>query len=91
MKKPRYSGTRMERVEGIRFADPQSAIYSTRLFVGSRHLGPMPGPEKVSRRKQVLKRMTEQAGREAIAAIEGDLRDNENASIRKNTTVRVEN
>ena len=32
----------------------------------------MPGPEKVSRRKQVLKRMTEQVGREAIAAIEGD-------------------
>ena len=60
----------MERVEGIRFADPRSAIYSTRLFVGSRHLEPTPG--KVSRRKQVLKRMTEQVGREAIAAIEGD-------------------
>jgi len=60
----------MERVEGIRFADPHSAIYSTRLFVGSRHLGPMPG--KVSRPKQALKRMTEQVGREAIAAIEGD-------------------
>jgi len=38
--------------------------------VGSRHLGPMPG--KVSERKQVLKRMAEQVGREAIAAIEGD-------------------
>ena len=72
MKKPKQSGARMEKVEGIRFADPHSAIYSTRLFVGSRHLGPMPGPEKVSRRKQVLKRMTEQVGREAIAAIEGD-------------------
>ena len=32
----------MEKVEGIRFADPHSAIYSTRLFVGSRHLGSMP-------------------------------------------------
>ena len=60
----------MEKVEGIRFADPRSAIYSTRLFVGSRHLGPM--PSKVSRRKQVLRRMTEQVGREAIAAIESD-------------------
>ena len=60
----------MERVEGIRFADPRSAIYSTRLFVGSRHLGPMPG--KVSKRKKVLKRMTEQVSREAIAAIESD-------------------
>ncbi len=70
MKKPKHRGTRMEKVEGIRFADPRSAIYSTRLFVGSRHLGPMPG--KVSRRKQVLKRMTEQVGREAVAAIEGD-------------------
>ena len=70
MKKPKHRGTRMEKVEGIRFADPHSAIYSTRLIVGSRHLGPMPG--KVSRRKQVLKRMTEQVGREAIAAIEGD-------------------
>ena len=69
MKNLKHRGTRMERVEGIRFADPRSAIYSTRLFVGSRHLGPMPG--KVSRRKQVLKRMTEQVGREAIAAIEG--------------------
>ena len=68
MKKPKHRGTRMERVEGIRFADPRSAIYSTRLFVGSRHLGPMPG--KVSKRKKVLKRMTEQVGREAIAAIE---------------------
>jgi len=48
-------------------------------------------PGKVSRRKQVLKRMTEQVGREAIAAIEGDLRDDENASIRKNTTVQNEN
>ena len=72
MKKPRHSGPRMEKVEGIRFADPRSAIYSTRLFVGSRHLGPMPGPERVSRRKQVLKRMTEQVSREAIAAIESD-------------------
>ena len=70
MKNPKHRGTRMERVEGIRFADPRSAIYSTRLFVGSRHLGPMPG--KVSKRKKVLKRMTEQVGREAIAAIEGD-------------------
>ena len=70
MKKPKHSGTRMEKVEGIRFADPNSAIYSTRLFVGSRHLGPMPG--KVSGRKKVLKRMAEQVGREAIAAIEGD-------------------
>ena len=70
MKNPKHRGTRMEKVEGIRFADPRSAIYSTRLFVGSRHLGPMPGPEKVSRRKQALKRMTEQVGREAIAAIE---------------------
>tara|TARA_Y100000588_G_C13938794_1_gene789107 strand:- start:54 stop:269 length:216 start_codon:yes stop_codon:yes gene_type:complete len=70
MKNPKHRGTRMERVEGIRFADPRSAIYSTRLFVGSRHLGPMPG--KVSRRKQVLKRMTEQVGREAVAAIESD-------------------
>ena len=69
MKKPTHSGPRMERVEGIRFADPRSAIYSTRLFVGSRHLGPMPG--KVSKRKQALKRMTEQVGREATAAIEG--------------------
>ena len=60
----------MERVEGIRFADPHPAIYSTRLFVGSRQLGPM--PDKVSRRKQVLKRMTEQVGREAIAVIESD-------------------
>ena len=68
MKKPKHRGTRMERVEGIRFADPRSAIYSTRLFVGSRHLGPMPG--KASRRKKALKRMTEQVGREAIAAIE---------------------
>ena len=68
MKKPKHRGTRMEKVEGIRFADPRSAIYSTRLFVGSRHLGPMPG--KVSKRKKVLKRMTEQVGREAIAAIE---------------------
>ncbi len=68
MKKPKHRGARMERVEGIRFADPDSAIYSTRLFVGSRHLGPMPG--KVSKRKKVLKRMTEQVGREAIAAIE---------------------
>ncbi len=70
MKKPKHRGARMERVEGIRFADPRSAIYSTRLFVGSRHLEPMPG--KVSKRKKVLKRMTEQAGHEAIAAIEGD-------------------
>ena len=70
MKNPKHRGTRMERVEGIRFADPRSAIYSTRLFVGSRHLGPMPG--KVSKRKKVLKRMTEQVGREAIAAIESD-------------------
>ena len=69
MKNPKHRGTRMEKVEGIRFADPRSAIYSTGLFVGSRHLGPMPG--KVSRRKQVLKRMTAQVGREAIAAIEG--------------------
>ena len=68
MKKPKHRGARMEKVEGIRFADPHSAIYSTRLFVGSRHLGPMPG--KVSQRKKVLKRMTEQVGREAIAAIE---------------------
>jgi len=51
MKKPKHSGTRMEKVEGIRFADPHSAIYSTRLFVGSRHLGPMPG--KVSRHKKI--------------------------------------
>ena len=69
MKKPKHRGARMEKVEGIRFADPRSAIYSTRLFVGSRHLGPMPG--EASRRKQVLRRMTEQVGREAIAAIEG--------------------
>ena len=68
MKNPKHRGTRMEKVEGIRFADPHSAIYSTRLFVGSRHLGPMPG--KVSERKKVLKLMTEQVGREAIAAIE---------------------
>ena len=73
MKNPKHRGTRMERVEGIRFADPDSAIYSTRLFVGSRHLGPMPG--KVSRRKQALKGMTEQVGREAIAAINDDFRD----------------
>ena len=70
MKKPKARGTRMEKVEGIRFADPRSAIYSTRLFVGSRHLGPITA--KVSRRKQVLKRMAEQVGREAIAAIEGN-------------------
>ena len=70
MKKPKHRGTRMERVEGIRFADPRSAIYSTRLFVGSRHLGPMPG--KVYKRKKILKRMAEQVGREAIAAIESD-------------------
>ena len=73
MKNPKHRGTRMERVEGIRFADPRSAIYSTRLFVGSRHLGPMPG--KASERKQVLKRMAEQVGRGAITAIEADLRD----------------
>ena len=72
MKKPKHSGTRMEKVEGIRFADPNSAIYSTRLFVGSRHLGPMPGSKKASRRKQALKRMAKQVRREAIAAIEGD-------------------
>ena len=70
MKKPKHRGTRMEKVEGIRFADPHSAIYSTRLFVGSRHLGPMPG--KVYKRKKILKRMAEQVGREAIAAIESD-------------------
>ena len=70
MKKPKHRGARMERVEGIRFADPHSAIYSTRLFVGSRHLGPMPG--KVYKRKKILKRMAEQVGREAIAAIESD-------------------
>ena len=35
--------------------------------------------------------MAEQVGREAIAAIESDLRDGENASIRKNTTVPNEN
>ena len=73
----------MEKVEGIRFADPHSAIYSTRLIVGSRHLGPVPG--KVSRRKQALKRMTEQVGREAIAAIDQDLRDDEDARILRNT------
>ena len=67
MKKPKHRGTRMERVEGIRFGDPRSAIYSTRLFVGSRHLGPMPG--KVSERKQVLKRMTEQVGRPILGRI----------------------
>jgi len=83
MKKPQHRGTRMERVEGIRFADPHSAIYSTRLFAGSRHLGPM--PEKVSRRKQVLKRMTEQVGREAIAAMDEDLGDDEDARILRNT------
>ena len=73
MKKPKHRGTRMEKVEGIRFADPDSAIYSTRLFVGSRHLGPMPGPGKVSRRKEILKRMAEQVSRETIAAIEGEV------------------
>ena len=44
MKNPKHRGTRMEKVEGIRFADPRSAIYSTRLFVGSRHLGPWAWP-----------------------------------------------
>ena len=52
--------TRMPKVEGVRFADPNSAIYSTRLFVGSRHLGPMSGSVKASWRKKILKRMTKQ-------------------------------
>jgi hypothetical protein len=33
----------------------------------------MPGPGKVSRRKEILKRMAEQVSREAIAAIEGEV------------------
>ncbi len=41
--------TRMAKVEKIRFADPDSAIYSTRLFVGSRHLGSMPDSTLVAR------------------------------------------
>ncbi len=62
--------TQMPKVEGIRFADPNSAIYSTRLIVGSRHLGVLPKPGQKACKKEVLKRMSAQVAREAIAAIE---------------------
>ena len=42
VRRSKSKDTRMAKVGKIRFADPDSAIYSTRLFVGSRHLYPLP-------------------------------------------------
>ena len=42
VRRSKSKDTRMAKVEKIRFADPHSAIYSTRLFVGSRHLDSLP-------------------------------------------------
>ena len=63
--------THMERVSGIKFAKPDSPIYSHSLIVGSRHLTNSPqSTASKSQKKKQLKKMADQVGREAIEALE---------------------